>query len=590
MDEYVLAFKPAVTFFGAHDPSAAIFKNGDLGFAVEEERLTRQKHAKGTFPKKAIQECLDYYDISIEQVDKIVLPYEPKLKNKIFFQELEEKVLIEDSPNLKKIFFPAVLAKRHLERRIYPLKSVLPELSDLTDSIPPIELRSHHRCHAASSFHPSGFDEAVVLSIDGHGEYDSTVVWRGTQSGLERVKTYKIPNSLGHFYGIVTEFLGYRFFNGEGKVMGLAPYGQFNDEIHDKLSKEITKGAEYDVTNLTKGGIDKGVKRLEDLFGRGRNKTEGQFDQWQKDLAYVAQSILEEIVVSMVQKFTKELDVNNVCLSGGVALNCKLNKVIMEMDETDEIFIQPVANDAGLALGAGMLEQDPPDVETPSIYLGPEPDRDETRRMLEMNKLDYVTVDDPAKFTAEKISQGELVGWFQGRQEMGPRALGNRSILADPRTEESRDRVNEFVKHREGWRPFAPSLLEEAMDDYFKRAEPSPYMIKTFDTKEDKREELKAVVHPGDSTTRPQTVTREQNPKYYRLLKELEKITGVPVVLNTSFNDHGEPIVTRPKEALKDFYGMGLDVLVVENFVLTKGGQTKSLTGSEEEEIATTKT
>lgn len=571
MAEYVLAFKPAIPMFGSHDPSAAIFEDGSLKFGIEEERLTRTKHAEGTFPKRSIEACLDRFDLELADVDSLVVPYLPELRNKIFTDDLRRELRNDEHSLLKKLGYPFVISKRHLSRRLFPLDGVRDRLSEIGTPIPAIEMREHHACHAASAFHPSGLSEALVVTIDGRGEYDSTVVWHGTPDGLERLRTFEYPNSLGHFFGVVTEYLGYRSFNGEGKVMGLAPYGEANEEITSRLRSVLDTSAEYDVTDLTEGGIDEGVDRLESLFDRPRNRTPGEFDQWEKDLAYAAQRLLEETVERLVAAQLAHVPTDDVALAGGVALNCKLNKRIMQMAETDEVFIQPVAHDAGLAVGAGYLDQRPATVEPmTTVYWGPEHDDAAIESLLEVNKLQYTEPDDPVRYTAEQLADGKLVGWFQGRMEMGPRALGNRSILADPRTKASLDRVNEYVKHREAWRPFAPSMLEEAMDEYLVDAEPSHYMIKTFETVPDRRDDIEAVVHPADKTTRPQTVRQSHNPRYHRLISEFADITDVPVLLNTSFNDHAEPIVTTPSEAIKDFYGMGLDMLVVEDYVLEK--------------------
>jgi carbamoyltransferase len=243
----------------------------------------------------------------------------------------------------------------------------------------------------------------------------------------------------------------------------------------------------------------------------------------------------------------------------------------MQLDEVERVFIQPAAHDGGLALGGGMIDQRPSSVDKmENVYWGDSFDASEIEEMLEKNKIEYEKPEDLMRYVAEEIADGALVGWFQGRMEMGPRALGNRSILADPRTTESLDNVNKYVKHREEWRPFAPSMLEEAIKPYLVDGEPSPFMIKTFETDAETRSEMEATIHQADSTTRPQTVRRDQNPRYYDLISEFENITGVPILLNTSFNDHGEPIVRTPREALKDFYSMGLDILVLEDYVLRK--------------------
>jgi carbamoyltransferase len=570
MSRYVLSFKPAIGPYGMHDPSAVIFNDGELIYGVEEERLIRQKHATATFPEQAIQSCLDYCDIRLPDVDSVVLPYNPQLKSKIFKTDFCRR-LARSSSIPECVQSLERFAEQHIGARFMPTTEVERALRRIDTPIPPISLKSHHACHASSAFHPSPFDDALVLTLDGKGEYDSTVIWQGTNDGVERLRTYKFPNSLGHFYGIITEFLGYRSFNGEGKIMGLAPYANDDPEIESTLRSSINMGVNYDVTPITRNGIEQGVNILEELFGRERNDTPGEFTQWEQNLAYTSQKLLEEIVTDIVEAYCSKLQTNNVCLAGGVALNCKMNKRVMEHDAVDSIYIQPVANDAGLALGGGWINQQPTSVPTmDNIYVGPSFDRDNVKSVLETKKISHTEPEELEKNVAKRLADGELVGWFQGKLEMGPRALGNRSILADPRTSESRDRVNKYVKHREEWRPFAPSIIESAADDYFENAEPSPFMIKTFDVKTECRDEIEAVLHPADDTTRPQTVREDQNPRYYQLIREFERLTDVPVVLNTSFNDHGEPIVTTPKEALKDFYGMGLDTLVLGDFLVEK--------------------
>jgi carbamoyltransferase len=570
MPSYHLSFKPAIDMYGGHDPSAAIFEDGALQFAAEEERYTRRKHASGQFPESAIRACLDYCDIELPDVSKVVLPYDPQLRNRNFWNELERRVTADKSIPEKLRWI-----ERHVEGGIqaqfYPKHNVRQALRTIGEPLPEITLRAHHRCHAASAFHPSGFDRALCLTIDGNGEYDSTVVWRCDEDGMERLRTYAQTNSLGHFYGVVTEYLGYRAFNGEGKVMGLAPYGEVDQEILDALRTELTFGRDYDVSYLTQGGVPDNVGRLERLLGRPRNEREGEFDEWQQDLARTVQHVLEETVLEILTDHIETTGLHDVCLAGGVALNCKMNKRIREAPAVREVFVQPVAHDGGLALGAGYLEQAPSDVpRMEDVYLGDGYDPEAIRSMLDSNKIGYEEPNDVPAVVAERIADGDIVGWFEGRTELGPRALGNRSILADPRSEASRDRVNRYVKHREEWRPFAPSILESAADEYLVDGEAAPFMIDTFDVQPERREELEAVLHPADDTTRPQTVRPDQNPRYHRLISAFEDLTGVPAILNTSFNDHGEPIVNRPVEALKDFNAMGIDVLVLDEFLVEK--------------------
>lgn len=570
MPAHELAFKPAIGLYGKHDPSAALFEDGELVFAVEEERLVRRKHAVDTFPRRAIEACLDRRDLDLPDVDRVLLPYDPTLRSEIlphaFREALREEGVVGKAYMLQQTLI------REAQAQLRPVKQIERRLAGIGTPVPPIENLAHHACHAASAFHPSGFEEALVVTVDAKGEYDSTVVWHGTEDGLERVRTYEHPNSLGLFYAIATEYLGYRMFNGEGKVMGLAPYGSRNPEIEGVLRRVIDAGVDYDVTDLTQGwGTGAGIETLEELFDRPRRDEPGEFTDWERDFAHVVQRLTEETVLAIVEAYCERLGVRDVGLAGGVALNCKVNQRVIESDAVDEVFIQPVAHDGGLAIGAGWLGRDPAGVDDwTHVYWGPKYAMGEIRSLLETNKIAYEEPEDVERYVAERLADGALVGWFQGRLELGPRALGNRSILADPRTEDSRDRVNRFVKHREEWRPFAPSLLEEACGEYLATDRPDPFMITTSDIPDERADEIPAVLHPADGTTRPQTVREDQNPRYHRLLREFEDVTGVPVVLNTSFNDHGEPIVNTPTEALKDFYGMGLDVLVLGDAVVEK--------------------
>lgn len=567
MSNHTLAINPTTEGTGTHESCAAIFRDGELVFGVEEERFTRQKHGFRTFPEQSIRACLDFCEIDLQDVNNVVVSWVPA---EMATHNLK---LTTKWPTVPRMVYHALEAVKNYQTGRSTIEN---KLADIGTPVPPIETRNHHRCHAASAFYPSGFEEALVLTLDGRGETESTVIWRGDKQGLERIRTYPYPNSLGAFYGVITVYLGYRENNGEGKVMGLAPYGSPNREIERKFRQVIETGVDYDVTALNHAG-EQALQNLESLFDRPRKSDRGEFSEWEKDFAYVAQKLLEETLVDIVETYCRRENLNQVSLAGGVALNCKMNKQIMELDVVDEIFIQPVANDAGTAIGAGLLETAPQQTEKMhTVYWGPEYTTEEIEQTLRECKLDYTIPEHLERQVAERLADGELIGWYRGRLEMGPRALGNRSILADPRTVESRDRVNRFVKHREEWRPFAPSLLEEAADEYLANAEPAPYMIKTFEVKEGKEKEIPAVLHPGDDTTRPQTVREDQNPRYYELLREFERITGVPVLLNTSFNDHGEPIINTPSEAIKDFFGMGLDTLVLGEFVIEKSQAVES--------------
>jgi carbamoyltransferase len=587
---HTLAIKTgAVTRWG-HDPSAALFADGDLLFAAEEERFRREKHAADRFPEGAIEAALAHADLGMAAVDRLALTTDFSLVSRGLRAALSHERHGDPRLRGKALALGERLA-RMADLRYRGEERVRAAFRRRDWPVPETRQFAHHRCHAASAFHPSGFDRACVLTLDGRGEYDSSVVWRagpdadpdppgdgalGRDRVLERVHTEPYPNSLGSFYAVVTMFLGYRPNNGEGKVMGLAPYGERDPDIERAFRSLCAFGADYDVTDLTTGPNGVGADRLADALGIAPRDPEAPFTDAHRDVARVAQELLEETVVALVARHARRFGDGNVCLAGGVALNCKLNKRVREHEAIDRLFVQPVAHDGGLALGAGLLDAGFDAVEPwdgAEIYAGSGHTTDAAVDLCEAVKVEFERVDDTdalCETVAAALADGALVGWFQGRSELGPRALGNRSILADPRTAASRDRVNEFVKHREGWRPFAPSMHRAAADDYLVAAADTPYMIQTFDIREDARDEMEAVLHPGDDTTRPQTVTVESNPRYHRLIEAFADRTGVPVLLNTSFNDHGEPIVDTPKQALTDFYRMGLDTLVLEDVVVRK--------------------
>jgi carbamoyltransferase len=548
--------------------------DGEVQFAAEEERFSRSKHAHGEFPSNAVDACLDHCSLSLPDVDTVAIPWDMSLQSRRFEADVERRLSVsestlEDYVRLEQTF------RQQTAAQFYEEQILEDRLAKIEEPVPPVETHSHHRCHAASAFYPSGYDEALVVTVDAFGEYDSTVVWLADDSGLQRLRTYEFPNSLGILYSLVTQYLGYtRESKSEGKVMGLAAYGGPNDDIRSTLDSAIETGVDYDVTPLTTARPPRGVAVLEELFDRPRKDEPTDFTAWERDLAYEVQQVLEETIVAIVEEYAAAHDVSNVALAGGVALNCKMNKRVMESSAVEDLFIQPVAHDAGISLGAAMLEFEPEAVPAMShVYWGSGWDGDEVTAVLDGAKVAYSRPDDLERYVAERLADGALVGWFQGRTEMGPRALGNRSILADPRDESARDAVNRHVKHRAEWRPFAPSMLAERASEYLENYEPSPYMIKTFDATDVAEREIPAVLHPSDATTRPQTVERDANPRYHRLLEEFARETGVPVLLNTSFNVSGEPIVDSPTDALQDFYATGLDLLVMDDYVVEKSAE-----------------
>lgn len=584
MPSYDLSFKPATRGFGINDPSSVLFVDGEPVFGIEEERLSRQKHAPNQFPTRSIKACLAYENLKLGDIDQILLPYEPRLTGR-FIRENIRQILTNPEFFSWRLYENDQLSSGSLLSRLGAVvgtvgaytgarndghvESVKEYLYDAFGGpIPPITKLEHHACHAASAYYPAQFDDGLILTLDAKGEYDATVVWRAEDGELSRKRTYPDPNSLGTWYAVITEYLGYHADNGEGKVMGLAPYGEHNPDIQRQLFSKLTGGVDYDVTDLLTGIFYDDLRTLEELFGRPRRRSGEEFTDWHNDLAFMTQQFVEDVVTDIVSEYCRRFDTANVAVAGGVSLNCKLNKRIMEHELVENFFVQPLAHDGGLAFGAGLLHHES-SIDQQTVYYGPS-NTDDIETLLEKTRVQYDCPDDLTAFVARRLADGELVGWFQGRLEMGPRALGNRSILADPRTISSRDRVNRYVKHREEWRPFAPSMLESAASTYLVNAEESPYMIKTFDSTERAQADIPAALHPADKTTRPQTVTPDQNPRYHNLISEFKAITGVPVLLNTSFNDHAEPIVTQPQEALKDFFGMGLDLLVLGEYVIEK--------------------
>jgi carbamoyltransferase len=582
-DNYLLSFKPVVTSnIPDHDPSAVISKNGKIIAGVEEERLVRIKHARGFFPVRSIAFCLKKAMIKFADINRIIIPEDPDHFRKNFYslkilKRLRYKLALKRE-NREELTIPNLLSY-YLSNRKKSRRQILMYLKHFfgDQKYPEIDFLDHHLCHAASCLYPSGFNNASILTIDGEGDFDSTVIWNWNGENIEREISWKIDNSLGYFYGAFTIFLGYRIFNGETKIMGLAPYGEKNTDILNVFEEIIKTSLDgYDVSEITIPmlfGRSVVIRRIEDLFGVKRRIPNERFSKEHKDLAYAVQYYLEKIGTNLVKQTIEITGNHNVCLSGGVALNCKMNKKIMELPEVKRVFIQPVAHDAGLALGA-VLEASKKNghnvlFKMTHNYFGPEYTDSSIIRILEDQKNNFSKIKN-LRMIAHALADGKFVGWFQGRMEMGPRALGNRSILLDPRRNDLKDSLNEFVKHREKWRPYAPSILEDFADEIIENYNFAPFMIKTFDVNKKYRKDIEAVLHPTDKTTRPHVVYKDANPRYYNLIKEFWKITGVPLVLNTSFNDHGEPIVCSPQDALKTFNGTGLDLLVLEDYIIQK--------------------
>jgi len=426
-----------------------------------------------------------------------------------------------------------------------------------------IRYYEHHLAHAATSFYCSGFKKSSLLTIDGAGELNSTVMWEGGSDSIKKIREEGSNNSLGGFYEDVTYYLNLGWL-GVGKTMGLAPYGKKSKDMAEKVGKHLDLSGQF---------FKRKIPALRsDILGFPPRKDTNILTRNYTNLAFAAQDALERAILKCVEYLVRQTNIKELGMSGGVALNCTTNSKIMESGLVNDMFIFPACNDGGVSVGSALecatQLGEKVDFKLEHIYYGPEFSNDEIESMLKRNKITYEKHGDIAGTVAELLAKGKIVGWFQGRMELGPRALGNRSILADPRKKETWSIVNK-VKGREPWRPLAPSILDEAKEEYFENAMESPFMLFTFEVREEKRKEVPAIVHV-DGTTRPQTLKKEANELYYRCIKEFGNITGVPLVLNTSFNVAQGPIVCSPVDAIKTFYSSSLDCLALGSFLLRK--------------------
>jgi len=564
--------------------SAAIVCDGQLIAAVEEERFNRVKYAAG-FPAAAIRYCLKEAGLTLADVDHVAVPRNPyaRLATKLFYAVRMPSFARERIKVLAKFTgIPEALAGA-FDANPDKLKTVFHRVE-------------HHVAHLASSFYCSPFEESALLSADGLGDFASSMWGAGFGPRMNVHGSIAFPHSLGLYYSAITQYLGFLKFGDEYKVMGLGAYGEpeFLEEFreivksngggfqlalkyftHHRTGPEMS-WAEADKTPvLGKLFSEELVKHLGPA--RGPEDTIGQRH---KNLACSLQARLEEVYLGMLRHLARATQMKSVCLAGGVAFNCVANGKILRETPFENVYVHPAAGDAGLAVGAALyvwhqVFGKPRSFVMDHAYWGPGFSIDETRKAIESAKLTEggyaVTQPEEGKLlerTAEIIGEGKILGWFQGRAEWGPRALGNRSIVADPRRAEMKQILNKRIKHREIFRPFAPSILAEATSDWFEQSHPSPFMTMAYSVKPDKRDKIPAPTHV-DGTGRLQTVTKAANPRYWKLIKEVERQTGVPVVLNTSFNDN-EPIVCKPQEAIDCFLRTQMDALVLGDFLITK--------------------
>ncbi len=591
-----------------HDSAAALVEDGAIIAAAQEERFTRRKHDP-RFPSKAIGYCLAEAGCDLDSVDHVVFFEKPFLKFERLLESYFATVPTGFSSFRKAI--PLWIKDKLFQKRL--LREELGKIAGVKSWDGSMLFTEHHQSHAASAFFPSPFESAAVLTMDGVGEWCTTSLGHGSGNGLEIIKELHFPHSLGLLYSAFTYYTGFRVNSGEYKVMGLAPYGEpkYAQNILDHLVDVKDDGTfqlNQKYFNYV-SGLTMTSKAFDKLFAGPPRKPEQELTQREMDLAASVQVVTEDIVIKLARSIRKETAERNLCLAGGVALNCVANGKLLRENIFDDIWIQPAAGDAGGALGAALavwhqFEGNERTVRTPAkddmkgSYLGPvfKQDDIETRLIAMGAKFEVVGNDQMIAKTADALANGQAVGWMQGRMEFGPRALGGRSILGDPRSPTMQKTLNLKVKFRESFRPFAPSVKRESVSQWFDHDRDSPYMLLVGDVAEDTRramteEEQKlfgidklnvtrstipAITHV-DYSARIQTVHKETNPKYWDLICAFEERTGCPVLINTSFNVRGEPIVCTPEDAFRCFMGTGLDVLTVGNCVLYKDQQDPKL-------------
>jgi len=553
-----------INYSRMHDSSACILRDGQLLFAVAEERISRIKHDAG-FPKNAIQACLDFAGVRAEHLDEVCFGWQtagPMYRHDLKCYATRKMPLtylngLNSTLHFLSMWHQESGAKK-FAHQCGPTKARM-------------RFVDHHLAHAISAYSYSGYEDAAVVVMDGRGAWEATTIWHGHSGRLDPVLMIPFPESVGHFYSEFTEFLGFQRNNDEWKVMGLAPYGKPGVD----LSAFIDVGAapyHIHTKRLAANGA-KPFAGMTPLLGPAR-VAEGDINEGHKDIAYAVQNACETAMMNVVRMAIEKTGCRSVCLAGGVALNSKANGKIGASGLVDKMFVQPAASDDGVALGAALAPLLDGNGKLPNkpmrhAYWGPCFADDAIESALLAYKLRFTRLPDPASTAAELLAQGKIIGWFQGRMEFGPRALGSRSILADPRDPEMNAKVNNAVKFREWWRPFAPSIKKEAADEYLESAIDSAFMILTAQVRPEKRSIIPSVTHV-DGSARPQTVEKEINPLYWRLIDEFGKHTGVPVIMNTSFNLRGEAIVHTPTDAIRTFFSSGMDALVIGSFLVEK--------------------
>jgi len=551
-----------INYSQMHDSSACIVRDGDLLFAVAEERISRLKH-DARFPKLAIQACLDFAKVSAAQLDEICFGWQAA--GPVYRHDLK----LYASGRWPVNYLNVLNSSRYFLSMWHQESGAANFRRTFGPGKARMRFVDHHLAHALSAYAYSGFDDSAVVVMDGRGAWEATTIWHGRNGRIDPVLTINYPDSIGLFYSEFTAFLGFVRNSDEWKVMGLAPYGQPGID----LSKFIDLGSTLPRVHSRELVTGAPFANVIPLLGPQR-VPESDISDHHKNIAFAVQEACEHAMMAVVRLALKKTGSRNLCLAGGVALNSKANGKIAASGLVDKFFVQPAASDDGVALGAALAPCLDSNGKLPSKamrhgYWGPSFDDGAIESALNTYKIKHTKVSDAAATAAQLLSSGKILGWFQGRMEFGPRALGARSILADPRDPEMNAKVNNAVKFREWWRPFAPSFKKEAAPEYLESAYDSPFMILTAQVRPEKRSVIPSVTHV-DGSARPQTVEREINPLYYRLIDEFGKITGVSVIMNTSFNLRGEAIVHTPTDAIRTFFSSGMDALVIGSFLVEK--------------------
>jgi carbamoyltransferase len=563
--------KPGLNIIGVsagyHDSACCLLQDGVLVAAVQEERFSRVKNDKA-FPRKAFRYCLEAGGISIADVDSIAYYEDPT-------QKLGRQLWMGMMPGL-----PAERRDSIFDRMVKTQPQQV--IRRLFGYEGPIEIVDHHLSHAASAYYYSGFDDAAILTVDGVGDWPTTSYGWGKGIDVERFEQVDFPDSLGFFYSAITGYLGFEVNEGEYKVMGLAPYGEpiYVDQIRNLI--EVTSEGQYRLNMkyfafLTEDSMY--TEELATLLGRPPREPESELEQFHMDVARSVQVVLEEVMLEKVRYLHSKVPSENLCMAGGVALNVVANGRCLREGPFKRLFVQPAAGDAGTSLGAAAVayvritREAPAKEKMSHVYLGPANTSEDAHQILQTSSAKFKDFrgkeDELIRYVVDRLIEGKVIGWSHGRMEFGPRSLGCRSILADPRRPEMRDRINALVKMREGFRPFAPAVLQSKAHEHFDIDHPSPFMLETCQVISSI--DLSAITHI-DGSARVQTVAGDTNPRFAALLEEFDRRTGCPILLNTSFNVRGEPIVCTTVDAIMCFVRSQIDLLVVEDFVLDRAG------------------